>query len=657
MALACCDICGKTKDTFQPHRHEFDYVGEVDKDYICPISFQPLFEPVESRCEHPVSEIEMNMWLKEKNSCPVCREEFGYDFFMKKSHRLVRAKLDALLISCPHCQTHLARASLASHLALCIEAPIFCSTNKKQDEDDDEEDDDEEEEDDEDEDDDDDEEEDEEDGGEASAAAVKKNKCDAVFCRKDLDAHLETCPFVEVPCPVEGCPKVGQRRCLAMHMNNCGYVKVTCKKEKCGAVILRKDVKSHEKLCPFTEAVCSFSFDGAICGHRCLNMEMQQHHAECLLRKVVCERCGESSCASKFAQHDCVSYLLQQLQKAKTEGTSEMHKELRMSKWALRDARAVMRYKQSAKSLRHVFAGEVSEVVFSPAANIFCTTSAYDKKAKVFSLSSPPETTELKFVLPEHKESFKYVRPEISPDGMMFLLASGKKIFQYQKFLTTQKIGFVGYFEAHQNDIVGLTFTSNGKYLLSCDSHSVNVWDTTTWRCVYQFFITGRYYVLTSIACTQDMKYVFCGQEDEVLIFKVESWETNKWTKLDLKMKTHRPLVQLVVSPDDKYLAVMSNTVLQCYEIADWTCVYGRSLEDYEDAITGVVFTPYSKYLIFSHFYNKLEILDVDDNFNTCRILDGPVEDERFRGLSISPGGERIIVASSSGCVRFWDSF
>lgn len=80
--------------------HTFTYINRdaVDKLLLCPISMEPLVEPVVLNCEHTFSRLALTESLRHRPACPTCRAAANARDF-KPASLIVRSMLDNLQVS------------------------------------------------------------------------------------------------------------------------------------------------------------------------------------------------------------------------------------------------------------------------------------------------------------------------------------------------------------------------------------------------------------------------------------------------------------------------------------------------------------------------------------------------------------------------------
>lgn len=65
----------------------------VDQNYpeiICPIFMQIMENPIKLKCNHTFDEFSLNQWIKKHNTCPLCRQKFNFDDFVKNEEIIAK---------------------------------------------------------------------------------------------------------------------------------------------------------------------------------------------------------------------------------------------------------------------------------------------------------------------------------------------------------------------------------------------------------------------------------------------------------------------------------------------------------------------------------------------------------------------------------------
>ena len=605
MALACCATCGQ--QTLETHYHDFVYVDEADEEYLCPISKLPFFDPVEGKCEHPVSQIEMKKWLETKQECPVCREPLSHSS-LKTTHRLIRNKVDSLKIVCPHCQTQVVRSALAAHLNECIFAPVFCPSAKRDENF---------------------ETTDSETTDSEEGSAREAKVCREILCRKDVEAHLALCPFARVPCTVEGCRRVGQRRFLQNHIAKCGHVKVTCQREKCSMTFRRKDTKAHERVCPEKKIVCTFSFGEETCGFTCLTSAMESHQATCPLRGVSCGRCGEKFLARDVQTHDCVAFLLKRLERA--EADSKKEEQLQLCQKELQATKNVLYFSAQPEYLG-IHRNQVFHVAFSPDGTMLCSLSIYSElkitllaTRRTIDVSDPARHSARGDPASAYCVTF-------SPDNKKIFVGENNRISIYH--FDGEKWRFFHQIEVRKI-VHGLGFSPDGRYLYAGDSLG-SVFDTgMSWQLVHQIRARRLPYEILNFACSPDGQYVFFAVPYMVEVYSGASW--NKTFLVELLTSAY-PL-RLSVSPNNKYIVAALHEEIVAFKIGTWEMVF--SFAEAGVQISGVSFLPSSTHLVITTCKTSSLLIMEFDSRRICRVLDGLRDGYGYNAV-VSSDGKQI---------------
>ena len=293
--LNCCEFCGldiNPKDTH--HIHRFEYAEDVAvscKFFLCPITKEPLFDPTPLKCGHVVSQVPLDLWLRDHSTCPVCRSEVKRpDLLSAYSDFNVRSLLGSLQVWCPRCRLKLGRGELSDHLKIhCSFAPVSCP-NKG---------------------------------------------CSACCSRRDCGTHQSVCPFALVPCSEPECPRRFPRNEIEEHARHCEFALVACSLG-CGLQVPRRELGKHEEDdCSERDQSCHFIFDNQDCDFIGPSSALIAHQKTCPLRLVECwQHCGTKICARDAAHHNCVAALNEKLCNARVEylqGMESLRSQLRRS--------------------------------------------------------------------------------------------------------------------------------------------------------------------------------------------------------------------------------------------------------------------------------------------------------------------------------------
>ena len=67
-----CRQCGQHHSHHEPHL--YNYVGEVDEDFMCQICLQPFVQPLDTPCGHTFCHVCIHNYLKVNPMCPLDRK-------------------------------------------------------------------------------------------------------------------------------------------------------------------------------------------------------------------------------------------------------------------------------------------------------------------------------------------------------------------------------------------------------------------------------------------------------------------------------------------------------------------------------------------------------------------------------------------------------
>ena len=132
---------------------------------------------------------------------------------------------------------------------------------------------------------------------------IKCEYCKGECKSRDLCAHEEKCPKMNVKC-VLNCGKELCREDMAQHLEQeCGLVEETCELG-CGMKLTRDELRMHiTDTCVQREVSCEH------CGELIIFRDMSNHFDKCPKMKVSCELCVQTMIRKDIAhhlEHDCV---------------------------------------------------------------------------------------------------------------------------------------------------------------------------------------------------------------------------------------------------------------------------------------------------------------------------------------------------------------
>jgi len=201
--------------------------------------------------------------LKNKQQCPICREEVLPQSLFRV--RPLESLIDTLEVRCIHSSLPCDQPP-DTRSEFCRKVPRLCNASDVQ-----------------------------------SSVTIFKSATPGDTCLwkgtlAEREEHLKICPYAPVRCglgsstyAIHSCPTVVQRRDLERHQEACRYRTVEC--HLCNAKIEAHHLLFHmSNICPHTEIECRHG-----CGARFLRRDGDVHYAACLLALVKCP----------FAVHGC----------------------------------------------------------------------------------------------------------------------------------------------------------------------------------------------------------------------------------------------------------------------------------------------------------------------------------------------------------------
>ena len=107
---------------------DFEVVGEIDDEMLCPICHDPLAEPVlHQKCANMFCRGCLDGWRKTGKTCPICRDTLNDGDINHVVPRIVTNKLQSLRVRHTPCGTELPRSGLAGHRDVCPLSVISCT--------------------------------------------------------------------------------------------------------------------------------------------------------------------------------------------------------------------------------------------------------------------------------------------------------------------------------------------------------------------------------------------------------------------------------------------------------------------------------------------------------------------------------------------------
>jgi WD40 repeat protein/uncharacterized caspase-like protein len=210
----------------------------------------------------------------------------------------------------------------------------------------------------------------------------------------------------------------------------------------------------------------------------------------------------------------------------------------------------------------------------------------------------------------------------------------------------------------HQAVIRGITFTPDGKYLVSAgDDKVIRVWDWRagkTVRTIRGQVGPGPEGKIYAMALSPDDRWLAVGgwlsgtreESDAIGLYDFASGE------LKALLNGHTDVINsLAFSPDGKHLISGSADATAILWDVESRAVLHR-LEGHRAQIYGVGFTPDGERVVTGSFDHTLRLWRVNDG---SLIMEMQGHQNRVRSLAVSPKDGRIASGDKSGEIRLWD--
>jgi hypothetical protein len=202
------------------------------KNFVCPIKFGILRDPVVDKCGHTYCDECIKSWVEanQKETCPLTG--LNMDKTQLAPNLIVRSLLEEMSIKCIHfkkgCEWKGDLSKLLSHIRSdCHEVRVKCA----------------------------------------------HGLCRKFIQRKKYQAHLDACEFKPTECKL--CKKIFPNNEMEFHLEGCEFLMVHCDQD-CGGSIARCKLEAHKKVeCPNTTIPCHFSTLG--CSAKIKKRDEQTH--------------------------------------------------------------------------------------------------------------------------------------------------------------------------------------------------------------------------------------------------------------------------------------------------------------------------------------------------------------------------------------------
>ncbi|MGB7341078.1 MAG: TIR domain-containing protein [Phototrophicaceae bacterium] len=200
-------------------------------------------------------------------------------------------------------------------------------------------------------------------------------------------------------------------------------------------------------------------------------------------------------------------------------------------------------------------------------------------------------------------------------------------------------------FEGHLDDILDLTFTSDGTGLITASSdRQIILWNTETGSIIRTFL--GHSRIIRSIAVSPDGEYLISGSDDRTMIL----WRIDTGAALFDYTGMER-IIDLAFAADSRTFVAIDNTQTPIV----WTAIAGSQLsyyDDYQFDVLDVAISPDSTLVASAsaswqvHVINRLA--------NDVFIFDA--HQQSVNAVAFSPDGTQIASGDAGGIIYVWDA-
>ena len=200
-------------------------------------------------------------------------------------------------------------------------------------------------------------------------------------------------------------------------------------------------------------------------------------------------------------------------------------------------------------------------------------------------------------------------------------------------------------FTGHNQDILSVCFSPDGKYALSgsIDNH-LKLWDISNGICIRT--LLGHLSYVESVSFSPDNKYVLSASVDKTL--KLWDISTGECIRTFNGDENHSYFCQVCFSPNGKYaLSVNIDDDLKLWDINTGECI-----RTFNGKFRCVCFSPDGKYALAGGFHVPLTLLDINTGESIKSFY--TFENENSFSICFSPDG-KFAFSGSGNSLREWD--
>ena len=241
---------------------------------------------------------------------------------------------------------------------------------------------------------------------------------------------------------------------------------------------------------------------------------------------------------------------------------------------------------------------------------------------------------------------------KFSPDGTRFAVATTIGVWMYD----AQTGKEISLFKGDRQDIKGVAFSKDGRFLVSANSAGgIPRWNATTGE-LHSILVKENVRSLnTAVFSADGTKLVSVSRPHyEIQVWNLSGGTTPPIiTDIDQDLKGGQ-LSAIALSPDKRFLATAIHEWKKVYPIQMWNAVTGKrllTLTGHTRRIKSLVFSPDGKMLASGDESRTIKLWNMDTatSHATFKAPDG------FYALSFAPNGKLLASGGYGGSIRLWN--
>jgi len=199
-------------------------------------------------------------------------------------------------------------------------------------------------------------------------------------------------------------------------------------------------------------------------------------------------------------------------------------------------------------------------------------------------------------------------------------------------------------FSGHQGKVTSVSFSANGKYIVTASSDcTARLWDLSGNE-VAQF--KGHQDWVTSVSFSANGKYIATASSDHT----ARLWDLSGNEVAQIK-GPQNPVLSVSFSPNGEYLATASDDGTA--RLWDLSGNQIGEFKGHQDRVTSVTFSPNGQYTATASTDSTARLWDLSGN----QIAELKGHQNKVWSVTFSPNGEYIATTSSDHTARLWDLY